>query len=98
MMNTSTLVQKLGSYCNGPGLGRSLARSPARAHAGARVKPRLTLRDDGMSYGDYVEQLADLLFLKIADERRRRPYDQPSAIPAASPHRRPAALRRSLLA
>ena len=28
------------------------------------------LRDDGMSYGDYVEQLTYLLFLKMADERR----------------------------
>lgn len=27
-----------------------------------------TLRDDGMSYGDYVEQLTYLLFLKMADE------------------------------
>jgi type I restriction enzyme M protein len=40
------------------------------------------LRDDGMSYGDYVEQLTYLLFLKMADERSRRPYDQPSLIPA----------------
>ena len=31
------------------------------------------LRDDGMSYGDYVEQLTYLLFLKMADERARRP-------------------------
>jgi type I restriction enzyme M protein len=29
------------------------------------------LRDDGMSYGDYVEQLTYLLFLKIADEQVR---------------------------
>ena len=29
------------------------------------------LRDDGMSYGDYVEQLTYLLFLKMADERTR---------------------------
>ena len=29
------------------------------------------LRDDGMSYGDYVEQLTYLLFLKMAHERRR---------------------------
>ena len=29
------------------------------------------LRDDGMSYGDYVEQLTHLLFLKMADERTR---------------------------
>jgi hypothetical protein len=27
------------------------------------------LRDDGMSDGDYVEQLTYLLFLKMADER-----------------------------
>ncbi|MBU2522884.1 MAG: type I restriction-modification system subunit M N-terminal domain-containing protein [Nanoarchaeota archaeon] len=26
------------------------------------------LRDDGASYGDYVEQLTYLLFLKMADE------------------------------
>jgi type I restriction enzyme M protein len=29
------------------------------------------LRDDGMSYGDYVEQLTYLLFLKMADEQER---------------------------
>ncbi len=29
------------------------------------------LRDDGMSYGDYVEQLTYLLFLKTADERTK---------------------------
>src|SRR5258706_14886033 len=40
------------------------------------------LRDDGMSYGDYVEQLTYLLFLKMADERSRPPYNQPSIIPA----------------
>ncbi len=41
------------------------------------------LRDDGMSYGDYVEQLTYLLFLKMADERSRPPYRQPSMVPAA---------------
>ena len=40
------------------------------------------LRDDGMSYGDYVEQLTYLLFLKMADERSKPPYNQPSQIPA----------------
>jgi type I restriction enzyme M protein len=39
------------------------------------------LRDDGMSYGDYVEQLTYLLFLKMADERSRPPYNQRSLIP-----------------
>ncbi|OIQ90418.1 type I restriction enzyme EcoKI M protein [mine drainage metagenome] len=33
------------------------------------------LRDEGMSYGDYVEQLTYLLFLKMADERSRPPYN-----------------------
>ena len=32
------------------------------------------LRDDGMSYGDYLEQLTYLLFLKMADERTQAPY------------------------
>src|SRR5581483_1881850 len=40
------------------------------------------LRDDGMSYGDYVEQLTYLLFLKMAYERTQPPYSQPSRIPA----------------
>ena len=41
------------------------------------------LRDDGMSYGDYVEQLTYLLFLKLADERSKPPYSQPNPIPKA---------------
>ncbi len=39
------------------------------------------LLDDGMSYGDYVEQLTYLLFLKMADERARPPYSQKSPVP-----------------
>jgi type I restriction enzyme M protein len=39
------------------------------------------LRDDGMSYGDYVEQLTYLLFLKMADERSKPLYNQKSSIP-----------------
>ncbi|GAB4176171.1 MAG: class I SAM-dependent DNA methyltransferase [Wenzhouxiangellaceae bacterium] len=39
------------------------------------------LRDDGMSYGDYVEQLTYLLFLKMADERSHPPYNQQSPVP-----------------
>ena len=41
------------------------------------------LRDDGMSCGNYVEQLTYLLFLKMANERSRPPYSQPSPIPEA---------------
>jgi len=33
------------------------------------------LRDDGLSYGDYVEQLTFLLFLKMADEQSRPPFN-----------------------
>lgn len=39
------------------------------------------LRDDGVSYGDYVEQLTYLVFLKMADELTRPPYNKKSAIP-----------------
>jgi type I restriction enzyme M protein len=40
------------------------------------------LRDDGMSYGDYVEQLTYLLFLKMADERTKPPYVPASGLSA----------------
>lgn len=40
------------------------------------------LRDDGVSYGDYLEQLTYLLFLKMADEYSKPPYNRPSNIPA----------------
>jgi type I restriction enzyme M protein len=39
------------------------------------------LRDDGLSYGDYLEQLTFLLFLKMAHERTEPPYNEPSRIP-----------------
>src|SRR3989344_7535448 len=39
------------------------------------------LRDDGLSYGDYVEQLTYLLFLKMDDERTKEPYNHKSSIP-----------------
>ncbi len=74
-MSSADIVGKLWNYCN-------------------------VLRDDGMSYGDYPsaesilsaaeglragsEQLTYLLFLKLADERMKDPYDQPSMVPASS--------------
>jgi type I restriction enzyme M protein len=39
------------------------------------------LRDDGLSYGDYVEQLTYLLFLKMAHEQTLPPWKKPSIIP-----------------
>ena len=38
------------------------------------------LRDDGVSYGDYVEQLTYLLFLKMADEQTKPPFSRKSSI------------------
>src|SRR5256885_17004636 len=39
------------------------------------------LRDDGLSYLDYIEQLTFLLFLKMADEQTRPPFYKSSIIP-----------------
>lgn len=39
------------------------------------------LRDDGLSYGDYVEQLTFLLFLKMADEQSKPPFNKPVTVP-----------------
>ncbi|HMR91823.1 MAG TPA: class I SAM-dependent DNA methyltransferase [Chitinophagaceae bacterium] len=41
-----------------------------------------TLRDDGVGYGDYLEQLTYLLFLKMADEYSKPPHNRKLAIPA----------------
>lgn len=39
------------------------------------------LRDDGLSYGDYLEQLTYLLFLKMADEQTKPPFNAEPFIP-----------------
>jgi len=40
-----------------------------------------TLRDDGVGYGDYLEQLTYLLFLKMADEYAQEPYKRDTKVP-----------------
>ena len=40
-----------------------------------------TLRDDGVGYGDYLEQLTYLIFLKMADEYAQPPYSRDVGIP-----------------
>ncbi len=40
-----------------------------------------TLRDDGVGYGDYLEQLTYLLFLKLAHEYAQAPYHRDTHIP-----------------
>ena len=54
------------------------------ANESSAIVPKLwnycnILRDDGVSYGDYVEQLTYLLFLKMADEQASP--NGPSTIP-----------------
>ena len=39
------------------------------------------LRDDGLSYGDYVEQLTYLLFLKMAQEYTQPPHGREALVP-----------------
>jgi type I restriction enzyme M protein len=39
------------------------------------------LRDDGLSYQDYIEQLTFLLFLKMAEEQAKPPFNRPPIIP-----------------
>jgi type I restriction enzyme M protein len=40
-----------------------------------------TLRDDGVGYGEYLEQLTYLLFLKMADEYSKPPHNKKLPIP-----------------
>ena len=40
-----------------------------------------TLRDDGVGYGDYLEQLTYLIFLKMADEYAKPPYNRDVGVP-----------------
>ncbi len=42
-----------------------------------------TLRDDGVGYGDYLTQLTYLLFLKMADEYSKAPYNRDTHVPSA---------------
>lgn len=39
------------------------------------------LRDDGVTYGDFLEQLTYLIFLKMADEYAKPPYKKDMGIP-----------------
>lgn len=39
------------------------------------------LKDDGVGYGDYLEQLTYLIFLKMADEYSKPPYLRTTGVP-----------------
>ena len=39
------------------------------------------LQDDGISYGDFVEEFTYLLLLKLADEQTKPPFNKPAIIP-----------------
>ena len=51
------------------------------------------LRDDGLSNGDYLEQLTFLLFLKMADGQSRPPFCKKS--PIAEKYSWPELLKRA---
>src|SRR5690348_4609634 len=62
------------------------ASSASHANQSQQIVQKLwnycnVLRDDGLSYGDYVEQLTYLLFLKMAHEVTLPPWNRPSTIP-----------------
>ena len=40
-----------------------------------------TLLDDGVSYGDYIEQITYLLFLKMVDEYSKPPHNKMFSVP-----------------
>ncbi|MDO9198912.1 type I restriction-modification system subunit M N-terminal domain-containing protein [Rhodoferax sp.] len=53
------------------------------------------LRDDGMSYGDYVEQPTYLLFLKMVEERSKPPFNLTGEAPSPTGRNRPGDRGRS---
>ena len=55
------------------------------------------LRDDGLSYQDYIEQLTFLLFLKMADEQTPTAFQSARDRPAGSGLGIPGASRRRQL-
>lgn len=56
--------------------------APTASQIGQRVWSYASvLKDDGLSYMAYVEQLTFLLFLKMADELTQTPYNRESIIP-----------------
>ncbi|MSO37806.1 MAG: hypothetical protein EXQ69_06080, partial [Acidimicrobiia bacterium] len=62
--------------------GSSVIVSQTASQIGTRVWSYAgVLKDDGLSYMAYVEQLTFLLFLKMADELTKPPYKQSNRIP-----------------
>ena len=47
-----------------------------------------TLRHDGIDYGDYIEQITYLLFIKMADERGIEPAKMSPRMPGCLPSTR----------
>src|SRR5438876_18525 len=84
------LVQKPWNYWNIPPLRCAATRRGVTADHHMTTPSALVsklwnycniLRDDGLSCGDYAEQLTFLLFLKMANEQARPPFNNPSAVP-----------------
>ncbi len=98
-MNTAEIVNKVWNYAHVLRVLRSLSgiikyflnsvlvtlQKPFRRH---QIFPELRSGHDGVGYGDYVEQITYLIFLKMANERGKG--DMPS--PRLSPGGRGGAL------
>ena len=56
-------------------------RHPLRGRIPTSWGPCSARRVASIFYGDYVEQLTYLLFLKMADERTKAPYNQENPVP-----------------
>ena len=63
-MSASEIVNKVWNYAH---VLRAL-QNPFGFH---QVFPELRSGHDGVGYGDYVEQITYLIFLKMADEREK---------------------------
>src|SRR5208283_2229123 len=79
--STTGLASRRPRQPSPPGHLQRLMSSPASNLVNKVWNYCNLLRDDGVSYGDYVEQLTYLLFLKMDYERTRPPYKHKSTIP-----------------
>lgn len=73
-MSSTTIVQKLWNSCN-------VLRDDLSAWDAQTGGMSYLLARSAQASGDYVAQVTYLLFLKMADERAKPPYTQPSPIP-----------------
>ncbi len=75
------------NYSHNNGLNCFPKKSPTMSTPAQQIVTKAwnfahVLRDDGLSYMAYTEQITFLLFLKMADELTKPPYNRPPIVPA----------------